>query len=121
MVGGVGRQTKVTAVTSRVSLKFAGQSSANTFWCGQLIHVAERAGAGTARITTRTTRTAGSGRARRAFGGDGKNTELWAQLLALAFWTLGFVPTEDQRFKLVLTFLTDIFKNRHVESLPCEE
>lgn len=49
----------------------------------------------------------------RAFRGNGENAELCAQLLALTFGALRFVAAKDQSFELVLTFLADIFKNRH--------
>ena len=83
----------------------------------RLIEIAERAGARAARIAARTASSSLSRRTRGAFCRHGKHTELRAQLPAFALGTLGLVAAEDQSFKLVLTFLTDVFKNRH-ESLP---
>src|SRR5258708_4884103 len=80
--------------------------------------VSQRAGARTSRITAGTTRGRGSRGARTALCGHGKDAELRAQLLALALGTLRLVAAEDQRFKLVLAFLANVFKNRHDESLP---
>ena len=75
-----------------------------------LIHGAS---AGAARVAAGTTAPAGSWRAHRALSRSGEYTELRTQLFAFALWALGFVAAKHQRFELVLTFLADIFKNRH--------
>src|SRR5579863_5441754 len=82
-----------------------------------LVEVAQRAGAGAARIATGAATAGGNGPGRRAFGRRSKHTELRAQLCALTLGTLGLVAAKDQCFKLVLTLLADVFKNRH-GSLP---
>jgi len=114
MVGGRVRQAKVTSVTGRAVPKVYGLGLKRI---KELVEVAERASAGAARISAGA---AGSGSGRqggtrtgRALGGHGEHTELWAQLLALAFGAPGFVAAEDQGFKLVLTIFTDVFENRH--------
>jgi hypothetical protein len=80
-----------------------------------LVHVSERAGAGSARIAAGSAGPTGSGRASRAFRRYGENTQLGGELPALTLRTLRFVAAKYQSLKLVLTLLADIFKNRHVD------
>jgi hypothetical protein len=43
---------------------------------------------------------------------------LWTEFLALALGALRFVAAKHQSLKFVLTFLADIFKNRHIDHSP---
>src|SRR5258708_32462858 len=74
-----------------------------------LVEVSKRAGSSTPRITAGAAGARRSRRTCRALGGGGKHTELRAQLFAFTLGTLSLVATEDQSFKLVLTFLADVF------------
>jgi hypothetical protein len=48
--------------------------------------------------------------------GYGKNRELGLKFSAFAFRTFRLLLAENQSFEIVLTFLADIFKNRHEEN-----
>ena len=85
---------------------------------GLLVEITERASAGAARVAAGTAGARGGGRVTRTFGRHGKDAKLRAQFLALTLGALRFVAAEKQGFKLEMTFLADVFKNRHDESLP---
>lgn len=108
MVGGAGAETKVTPVTDETVPKVCFLDGSL-----RLVEVAERAGAGTARIAAGSTGPRGCRCARAALGRHRKDAELWGQLLAVALRALGFVAAKDQGFKLVLALLADVFENRH--------
>jgi len=76
--------------------------------------ITERACARAARIaacTARASRAAGL-----LFTAYGKTRELLAQSLALAFGAGGLLVSQDNRFKVVLALLTDIFEDWHTQS-----
>ena len=84
-----------------------------------LVYVAERARAGTARIPARS---AGSGRSRGtglALGGNCENRELRLELLRVALGALGFFFAVNQRLELMVAFLADVFVNGHFTLRRC--
>jgi hypothetical protein len=110
MVGGDGGETKVTTVTDDgVPKVCVGTKDL----AGELVEVAERASAGTARIAAGATCACRSGRGRGTLGRHSEHAELRVKLLALTLGALGLVASENQGFKLVLAILADVFENRH--------
>src|SRR5580700_1495140 len=77
------------------------------------IEISERACAGTSGVAAGAACAHGTRRTSGTLRGDGKDTKLRAQLLALTLRALGLVAAEDQGFKLVLAFLADVLENRH--------
>src|SRR6267378_1035902 len=75
--------------------------------------VVERAGTPSARIAAGSARPRGHGRSRAALPGHREYRELRGELLALTFRARSFVLAENERFKLVLAFLTDVLEDRH--------
>ena len=75
--------------------------------------VVERAGTRSARIAAGSARPRGHGRSRAALPGHREYRELRGELLALTFRARSFVLAENERFKLVLAFLTDVLEDRH--------
>ena len=112
-------QTKVTPVTCAVCRKFALEDlpcEVNTPHDSRaLVEVSHGTCAGAARIAAGAAPASRSrcAAAARALGGYCENAQLRAKFLAFALWTLRLVAAKNQGFKFVLTFLTDIFKNRH--------
>ena len=81
-----------------------------------LVEVPQRAGAGPPRIAAGSATTCGHVRTRRAFRGYRENTQLGSEFSALTRGAFRLVAAKHQGFKLVLTLLADILKNRHADS-----
>jgi hypothetical protein len=81
------------------------------------IHIAERARSSSARIAARPARAAGRRRAAgRALRRNRKHGELRVQLGRVALRAFRPLFAEDEGFELVMAFLTDVFKYRHMIS-----
>ena len=77
------------------------------------VHVTKRACSRAARIAARSTCSARHSGPRWAFRRNRKNRELWIELRGVAFWAFGLLLAINERFKLMVAFLTYIFKNGH--------
>jgi len=73
------------------------------------------AGARPARITASTARAHGA--ARLLLAANGKAGELLLEPLALALGACGLLAAQNNGFKMVVTLLADIFKDRHIPRL----
>src|SRR5579871_1752140 len=111
MVGGTDRQTKVTAVTnagvSKVWLRL-WEIGGSQF--SRHREASRRRGREDRR---RIRKRRAQPKVRTTLGRHRENAKLRRQFLALALGAFGFVAAKNEGFKLVLTFLADIFKNRH--------
>jgi uncharacterized protein len=79
----------------------------------QLVEIAHRTSARAARIATRSASSNARRTTRRSLCRNRKNAQLRAQFLAFALRALDLIAGKNQSFKLVLTFLANILKNRH--------
>jgi hypothetical protein len=76
-----------------------------------LIHTA---GAGAARIAAASAGAACRSCCARLLASNGETGKLLAQTFTLTFGTGGFLLAHYNGFKLVVTLLADVFKNRHI-------